>query len=69
MKIEVKEGYWSNRRLLRRYYETIDGKLHGLYESYYPDGSIWYIRYYDNGKVVKLENNYCDDKIEISYYL
>ena len=68
MKTQVKEEYYPNGQLYRRYHLTTDGIIHGLDELYY-DGSIDCLRYYNNGKISKLENEYWDNAVEIQYYL
>ena len=65
------EEYWSNGQLSYRCHKTIDGRLHGFAESYNEDGSIEYLCYYNNGKLIKLLNyyNFYFDIINIKYYI
>ena len=71
MKTIVREEYTDNGNLWYRCHKTEDGKLHGLDESYYSDGSMMGLRYFNNGKRIKLENDYWRgiNKIYISYYI
>ena len=69
MKTQVKERYHSNGNLWFRYHLTTDGKRHGFYESYKSDSSISCLCYWNNYKLIKLENNYYPNKIYITYYL
>ena len=69
MKITLIEEYHINGQLDYRFYITEDGKRHGFHESYKSDSSIFFLRYFNNGKKIKLENNYWYDIIEINYYI
>ena len=71
MKTKVIKRHWSNGKLHSSYHKTEDNKRHGLYESYWLDGSIWYMRYLDMSNEVKLGNYYnkYTNIIQIRYYI
>ena len=63
------EEYWDNGQLEYRFHVTTDGKRHGLYEVYNSDGSIAYLGYYDMGNLIKLDNDYYSNRIQIRYFI
>ena len=70
MKIKLYEQYHRNGKLYYRFHLTTNGKRHGLYEWYNLDGSIGYLCYWNNGKLIKLDNDYpCSDNIYITYHI
>ena len=72
MKTKVIQQYYLNGELARRCHKTTDGKyLHGLYEAYHNDSSIFFIRYYNMNKAVKLLNihGWKANLVHIVYYI
>ena len=69
MKTKEIKKYHINGKLWCRYHLTEDYKKHGLDEWYYDDGNIDCLCYWNMDKLVKLENDYYGDVIEINYYI
>ena len=43
------------------------GNRHGYWEMYYPNGSVWYKCFYNNGKYVGYEEFYYDNHNELTH--